>query len=299
MAGQDTDGVQTEVDLTAAREEQAAPEVRALFGEIAETLRVPFPGLFWRVLATGPALLRAAWDVVAPALRSVALERAADRLRGRALIREAAEMSSHQAFKGDLVRVEIDYDLRDKINNFNHIALYALPKHLLALVLLERALAGETDPRAEGDGEIARGIAAGAVPVSPLDPAMARGRAAELLPVIAAGHGHPAPEDYFRSLARLPDYLGAAWNALKPVVRDPEYDARGQELVELARAEAARLPLHSKLILDDGQRERLAALVRLFAEQMLPDTLMDAAIVTTLTDGPDLAGFCRYALPAD
>lgn len=289
-------------ELPEVQEVHASAEVRAIFDAIVSTLRVPFIGLFWRVLASEPQLLQGAWEAVAPNLRTWAAERISTAMRERALIAEAASIASHKAFKGDLVRAEIDYDLRSKIGNFNALACYALPKHLLAVTVLLEALEG----RAAGSGSgstnaaaIPTGIAPGAVPVSPVDPRTARGRAAELLPLIAQGHGHPTAEDYFRSLARLPDYLGAAWNALKPVVRDPEYDARGRALVSMAAAAMGSLPYPVTLpaaLRERAQQAGLPELLRLFRDSILPDTLIDAAIVKALTDGPDQAQENPYAL---
>ncbi len=160
--------------LPEVSEGEASPEVQAVFIEIAHTVRVPYVGLFWRVLAADPPVLRVTWRAVAPNLRTFAAERAANRLRERALIEEAAGIASHKAFKGDLVRAEIDYDLRTRIANFNHVALYALPKHLLAAVMLSEALAGR-QPNGGGDTqEIPLGVAPGAVAVAPLDTAAAR-----------------------------------------------------------------------------------------------------------------------------
>jgi hypothetical protein len=286
--------------LPEVQEGQASPEVRALFDDIIRTLRVPFVGLFWRVLAADPPVLRLAWEAVAPNLRTWAAERAADRLRARALIAEAAGISSHKAFKGDLVRAEIDYDLRTRIANFNHIALYALPKHLLAVTMLSEALEGRPVGGAGGQvSTIPLGVAPGAVPVAPLDPGAARGRAAELLPDIAAGHGHPVVEDYYRSLARLPDYLGAAWNAIRPVVRDEEYDARGAELRRMAIEAVRTLPYPVSFPggrLRPPQVGELAQVLRLFRDRILPDALIDAALITALTDGPEAAGRIPYTL---
>lgn len=284
--------------LPEVSEGDAPPEAQEIFTDIARTVRVPYVGLFWRVLAADPPVLRAAWHAVAPNLRTLAAERAADQLRERALIEEAAGIASHKAFKGDLARAEIDYDLRIRIANFNHMALYALPKHLLAAVMLSEALAGR-QPVGGGDAqEIPLGVVPGAVAVSPLDPAAARGRVAELLPEIAAVHGHPTVEDYFRGLAHLPDYLAAAWNALKPVVRDEVYDERGRELVATARAAYRALP-HPVPFPDDAvppaRAGEIGALLSLFAERILPDVLIDVAIITALTDGPDARGRHPFA----
>jgi hypothetical protein len=284
--------------LPEVRESEASPEVQAIFTEITRTVRVPYVGLLWRVLAADPPVLRAAWRAVAPNLCTLAAERAADQLRERALIVEAAGIASHKAFKGDLARAEIDYDLRIRIANFNHMALYALPKHLLAAVMLSEALAGR-QPVGGGDAqEIPPGPVPGAVAVTPVDPTVIRGRAAELLPAIAAAHGHPVVEDYFRGLARLPDYLAAAWNALKPVVRDEVYDERGRELVATARAAYRALP-HPVPFPDNSvppaRAGEIGALLSLFAERILPDVLIDVAIITALTDGPDARGRHPFA----
>jgi len=287
-------------DLPEVQESEATPEVREVFEEIARTLRVPFVGLFWRVLATEPGALSAAWGAVAPNLRTMAAEAAAAVLRDRALIVEAAGIASHKAFKGDLVRAEIDYDLRTQIGNFNALACYALSKHLLAVAMLLDAVEGRASSgTGTSSDEVPLGIADRAVGVSPVDPRTARGRAAELLPVIAEAHGHPTAEDYFRSLARLPDYLSAAWNALKPVVRDEAYDARGRELVWLAADAAGELPRPVQLPkggIQSSQLGDVARLLRLFRDSIIPDTLMDAAIVKALTDGPDNALRSPYAL---
>ena len=290
----------TLAELPEVQEGEASSDVRAVFEEITHAIRVPFLGLFWRVLGSEPELLQAAWAAVAPNVRTWAFERTATAIRERALIAEAASISSHKAFKGDLVRAEIDFDLRSKIGNFNALACYALPKHLLTVMLLLDALDGGGHTSVDGDtAEIPTGIAEGAVPVSPVDPRTARGRAAELLPVVAEGHGHPTTEDYFRSLARMPDYLGASWNALKPVVRDPEYDARGRELVTMAASATHSLPHPVTLGSEWHKRAQETGLVetlRIFRDSILPDTLMDAAIVKALTDGPDRALENPYAL---
>jgi hypothetical protein len=82
-------------------------------------------------------------------------------------------------------------------------------------------------------------------------------------------------------------------------VRDPEYDTRGRHLVRLAAAAVRSLPhpvAFSVLDLEPAQRRELGVLFRRFRDSILPDTLIDAAIVKALTDGPDQALSNPYAL---
>ncbi len=280
-------------------ESGAAGQVAETLADIVATVRVPFAGLFWRVLAADPMVLTAVWAAVRPNLRTRAAELSAKRLRDHALIAEVAGIASHKAFKGDLVRAEVDWDLRTRINNFNHIARYALPKHLLAVTLVAELLAGRLPAGSTGGELTPTGPAPGAVSVSPVELSSARGRAASLLAEIAAAHGQPVPEDYYRSLARLPDYLAAAWNVLRPVVGDDQYQAHARSLVALAVEESGRLPLAPHLpagALTPPQRDELIPVVAFFQQRVLPQTLTDCAIITALTDGPELRDHEPYAV---
>jgi len=273
---------------------EAPADVTALYAEIAVYLGVPYLGSMWRALAWDPQVLATLWQGIAPVMTTRAFEDEAEALRRAALIEEAVGMPSHQAFKADLVRAEIDFEMRERISNYNHAVEYGLARTLLAAARLADPERGEDPPIGETLGV---GIAPGAVAVPPLAPAEVRGRAAELLAEIPAAHGHPIADEYFRALGRIPDYLNAAWNAIKPVVRDEEYDARGAQLVEGARVAARRLPgsAPDTSQLTPEQRARLDAVLGYFLERHLPDVLMDAAMIKAITDGPDQASANRFA----
>jgi hypothetical protein len=273
----------------------ASPGVAAIYDDIAAHLRVPFLGSMWRALALEPEVLAVAWQRVAPVMPTRAFEDEAEALRRTALIEEAVGMPSHQAFKADLVRAEIDFEMRERISNYNHAVEYGLARTLLAAAWLsEPHPVGDTPPDSD---TLPIGVAPGAVAVPPLTPAEVRGRAAELLVEIPRAHGHPIADEYFRALGRIPDYLGAAWNPIKPVVRDPEYDARGVQLAARAREAARRLP-GATATLTPEPRERFAAVLGYFVERHLPDVLLDAAMIKAITDGPDQAFENRFARSA-
>jgi hypothetical protein len=221
-------------------------------------------------------------------------------MREAALIEEAASLPSHKAFRGDLVRVEIDWEMRDRIANFNAVAHYALAKTMLAMAWLRLSLDGDLPGGAAGAAVVPEELAAGAFPVPPLAGAELRGKARDLLAELTPAHGHAVPDDYFRSIGRATDYLGAAWNALKAIVRDEPYDERATRLAEQAAAAAGELVSRPPAVaLADDDRRRLAAVLRYYTTRHLPDLLIDVAFLRALTDGPDAARSNPYDLPDD
>jgi hypothetical protein len=277
----------------------APAELAALYDEIAAQLRVPFLGPFWRALAWDQEQFSRLWPAIRLLLSSAAFEREAASLRRAALIEEAVTMPSHQAFKADLVRAEVDFEMRARIATYNAAVHYALPKTLLVAAWL--LIPPAPDPSSDdAEDSVPIGIAPGAVAVTPVPSQFIRGRLAELLEEIPRAHQHPIADEYFRALGRIPDYLNAAWNALKPIVRDDPYDERSDNLAHLAASAIPRLPakperLHAALQ-NHPDAPRLQAVLTYFAHRHLPDTLIDVAIAKGLTDGPEQAQGNVFAL---
>lgn len=298
MTGQNGSGPPPAEWLDGPAGRDAPKAVARVQAEIGAYLRVPYLGPFWRSLSWNEDAYTAIWADAKPLLASVAVEREAADLRRAALITEAAEMSSHQAFKGDLVRSEIDHQMREQIANYNAAVQYSLAKSLLVATWLiaPPSAAAQGTPT---DETIPVGLARGAFAVPPVPPDEVRGRLAELLEEIPRAHGHPIADEYFRALGRLTDYLNAAWNAIKPVVRDEPYEDRASALTVQAEAALARLPARPAVLALDlagADRERFERVLRYFARRHLPDLLIDVSMIKGLTDGPELAQVNRYDL---
>jgi hypothetical protein len=278
----------------------APADLAALYDGVAAYLRVPFLGPFWRALAWDQPRFASLWQEIRPLLTHRTFEQQAAALRRAALIEEAITMPSHQAFKADMVRAEIDFEMRDRIGNYNAAALYALPKSLLVAAWL-LAPPATTERPDDLEGAIPIGIAAGAVAVPPAPPQQIRGRLAELLDEIPRAHQHPIADEYFRAIGRMPDYLNAAWNALKPIVRDEPYDDRARTLVHHAQTAINHLPARSPeagTILSGSNADRYRAVLTYFSHHHLPDILIDVAIVNGLTVGPDRAQDAPFDYPS-
>jgi hypothetical protein len=272
------------------------PQQAALYDEIAAHLRVPFLGGFWRALTWDPETFAPLWKALGPLLLSRAFEREAAQLREAAIIDEAITMPSHQAFKADLVRAEIDFEMRDRIGNYNAAVAYVLPKTLLAAVWLRSTPPGRTAAD-RTDDPVPAGVAPGAVAVPPAPPEQVRGRLAELLEEIPREHGHAVADEYFRAIGRMTDYLNIAWNAIRPVVRDEPYDERARMLVRQAEDGLSRLPRRTVELDRIGTPDRVTryrSILMYYAQHHLPDILMDVAMIKGLTDGPERARECRF-----
>lgn len=282
------------LDGPSAREADAA--IAKLHGQVMQHVRVPYLGPLWRALLWADPPATALWSALEPVMASRAFERAADDLRAISLIEGAAEMPAHQAFKADLVRAEIDWDLREKIGSFNAAVQYALAKHLLAATWLGLWLDGKHSPLSGSSDRIEVGLAPGAVPVPPVTANETSPTLAALLESIRDGHRHPFADDYFRSLGRLPEYLNAAWNFMRPIVRDDPYEERAELLRAAAYRRAHALPAQTPPQFLDDTRDRLRIIARYYAHHYLPDLLMDASMVKAITDGPERARHNPFAM---
>jgi len=287
-----------EADLT--------PELRAVFEEVRQVLRVPFVDQLWRVLAGLPEVLPRSWAWLAPLLGSMEAERAADALRAEAAIELALGMPAHQAFRGDMSRSEIGADDRARISNYTAAMHYVLPKLLIATALLsDESQARPADGTAATTSlePLPRGVVPGAPRVEPIDPNEARGEAAALLTEIRERHGDQPLPDYYRAIVRAGDFLRIAWNALRPIVGDPEYYARAaavsrraHELASPLLAVAGRRP---DLGLTADQRLALMSTLTFCRDHLLPETLVEITIIKGLTDGPATATASSYSLTND
>jgi hypothetical protein len=298
MAGERTEYA-SEPALAEVDPATAADDVQSVFAETRDVLRVPYVDQLWRVLAHDSALLRSAWDMTGPALGTFAAERAADVLRREAVIPEALGLPSHKAFRGDMSRAEIGADDRAKISNFTMAAHYHLPKILLATVLLAREQTDRTDAAPIEDAEVLpRGAVAEMPLVFPVNPDEVFGEAVDLFREIRERHGYRALSDYYRTIVRAGDFLRIAWNALRPIVGDPEFYARAAAVSARARELAATLPAAGASLasLSEAQPAVVRTVARFFLERLLPETLVELTIIKGLTDGPEGATQNRYSL---
>jgi hypothetical protein len=274
--------------------EPSDPDLAAIFEEIPPLMGAPGVHKFWRWLATQRELFVTLWPAIEQSLLTTELEDSAHRLRAVAFIVEAARMPSHKAFRGDLVRAEIDSDMRSKIERFNESSQVGISR----LLAIAQALAEPSARAMEQSNEVAASRAGrlleGATYVAPLRRNQITGKAKEVLARVERAHSLPFLDDYYYSIARVPEFLSAAWNAISPVVGDPLYLDRATELVRVADETGTDLPLGEAFVnaierLPSKEADSLRVRLSQFAGQVLPQTLIDVTLIRALTSGPEHA----------
>jgi hypothetical protein len=270
------------------------PALRYIFLAIPTSVGVPGVHLLWRLLANFPQFLTAVWPAIADDLGSQALNSRALELIRRSFLSEAVGLPSHKAFRGDLVRAEIDAELREHIEHFNDVSQIGLARLLVVAAVAVEGAGQEPTPDPGRLTHVGAEQQVNAVYVPPLRPEETLGKAREVLDRIEREHGLPWLDDYYRSLGRVPDYLAAAWNAISPIVGDPAYLARGGELARIASAAGGRLSTGLAATpalqgLDVETRRLTHDVLKSFAELVLPQTLVDVTLIKALTSGPERA----------
>lgn len=272
--------------------DEAEEEVRVIYEDIRARLRVPFVNFIFRVLANYPEYLEFAWARISPYLLTEPFERLADDLRARALPEPISERSE--------VNWETLGDL-DRIRTFTDTIHYVLPKLLLVASALDEGLGGKSGVPAEvGRDQVELGAAEGTGLVQMVSREDADIRLQALLNEIKERHGHPDVASYYRGLANWPEFLGAVWGELDPMLDSGPVGERKLDLLRHAAGVAGLMPLPdldgvAELGLGDDDIQTLRAVLAVFRFRIIPDTFVEVALIKAFIDGPDAALKSRFS----
>lgn len=267
--------------------DQAEGGIGRVYEETRQTLRVPFVNFVFRILARYPEYLVPAWDRLRPWARMRSFEREADRLRAAAVPEAGAPAGTDWAALGDL----------HQIRAFTDSIHYALPKLLLLATAMDEGLErpGAGSPAAGGD-TIPSGIAAGTLAVPMIGPDDASPEVKEMFERIRTRHGHPGVASYYRSLARWPGFLNEAWARIEPALGTPAHQARKRAVLGQTLEAAAPGGLAAGgLPVPPEAKDDLRAVLAVFRFRVIPDLMLDVALVKAMVDGADAARVSRFS----
>lgn len=274
-------------------EEDATGTLKETYGDIKETLRVPFVNALFRVLAAGPPFLVPAWGDAHPIVSSLAFEERADRLR-----RFAAERikDTPEGLVSGLPDSE-EVPMRAYLDSVH----YVLPKLALVAELFDRLVAGETGGSVDLPKEpVPTGIAkdTGNAPLKSRDeagPAVAR-----TFKDIQRKHDHPIVASFYRGLANWPLFLQTAWGAVAVNVGSDDYLDLRADLQKKARELVAELRLDDAAVeaagLRENDRQEVRDLLAVFRYRLIPDLLQDVTRIKAALDGAGFAADSRFSV---
>lgn len=287
-------GMQLAASLPDIMPDQADEQIKPVYADIKNTLRVPIVNLIFRTLANYPDYFVNIWQQLSPSLCTEAFEKAADSLRSEALLKPVPEASKEDW-------EELD-DL-DRLRAFNDTIHYVLPKLLIVTTAFEVAT---LNSGAEGNSKsseqtnsrtLPAGVAEGTAKVEMVDPDKASEQVQKLFESIKERHGHPLVSSYFRGLGNWPDFLEQAWSRLSPVVGSSAYEARKDKLIAQAEAIVQNMAVQEVQVkrLNEEQKSEVRAILAAFRLKFIPEMLLDAAFIKAMLDGAEEASSSRFS----
>jgi hypothetical protein len=221
-----------DLSLTEVYDKQASGEVAETYDRIKQALQANVVNFVWRVFATKPQFLEAAWNELEPAVDKGLLE-AADGIRALAIekVREAAPIPDHRPLlEDDLHKATEELRLFLEVN----------PRLLILVCALRhswnRGEVGGMRDAIEADRSIPQWHPQVETESSPSGAAKdALGEMVEVLDL-------PAPNTDYMVLAKWPDYFTKAWTDLRGFVGTEAWHAIGETVDWVSEHAAMSLP---------------------------------------------------------
>ena len=224
--------------------QDATGALKETFDDIEDTLRVPWVAFACRVMSNFPGFLPQAFCIAKPHHSTRYAERAADALRRSAVMPSAGLRDPRPSLRALGWTEEKIRELILVLDAFN----YGNPKYLLLITGWSEAMQGRHPAGKSLSPEDAAPIPRGKPREVPsmhhmVDEDSASADVLALYRRIKDIHYHHGPSSDYRLLANYPDYLRQALtDAIAPVARTAEYDARQRDLIVQARDWVRTLP---------------------------------------------------------
>ena len=220
-------------------ESEAQGKIKAVYEDINSTFGTLSVPLVFRQLATCPDYLEVAWRMLKPNAQTVFFETSADEVRRRAtagaVYLAPAPAPPHPGDVGPVL------DLFDRAN----------ARLFLAVATLRSGTNGQQPRLTELPQEAKRRAAPPSRHELQAIQLIDRAEASEALQAVFEDMrdtlAAPGIDDTYRALACWPDYLVSAWQAWKPVLERPEYQALQRELYRMTEETVTALPFRMEI----------------------------------------------------
>lgn len=234
-------------------EHEAHGDVGRVLYEMRQVLRVTGLDVTVRTWAGFERFLVGMWEAMEPNAETRAFESAADEVRARAV-----EVVDGWGRLGAWEAVHLGESQRYHVRGALELYHYLNPKMLVFTSAVKLALEDSPVgmPRPAGSSErVERGAPGRMMAMEWAAERPDDARLRELFADILTTVGPPSVPGEYRALALWPEYLEAAWERLKPRMREEEWGRASGELLALSRRLARGLPYEVAL-----SRERVEVL---------------------------------------
>lgn len=263
-------------------EHEAKGEIGRVYHEIRQVLRVTGVNLNFRTWAGYGDFLPSLWDAMRPNLETRDFESASDRVRSQAAAEAEFWGRSKAGAQAQLGESQM-FHVRAALDLYHFVN----PKLLVLTAAVTCALDGESigvaSPASAPPERISLGAPRGMAPMEmesdePDDP-----RLQELFREITQTLNLTTVNSDYRTLALWPDYLAAAWNQVKPIVRTDDHAKAADRLRQTARTQARQLPLPIPLTSETVERcgqnpDTIRKVTEQFL-QLLPGLVLNIALL--------------------
>lgn len=274
-------------------EEHAEGDLKGIFQDIKNTLRVPMITLVFGALATEPDYLRVAWRQLHTNAQTVYFEQRADDIR-RLAVTSMSELGEIRTPAGD-----------DGISPMLGVFHYVNPKLLLAVSALRSSMLGQA-PRVanlplDEKRQVVSGIPTEMPSVKWIDPATSDQRLQRVFSDIRATSASGIVNSELRAMAEWPEFLDAAWSAVKPRMATPAYRRATRQLRWMADEAVLGFPFRMDATphtlrhagLSEQQLDTVRSMLNAFYVA-ISESVANVAIFITGLDGRSAALESRY-----
>ncbi|WP_224995761.1 halocarboxylic acid dehydrogenase DehI family protein [Cesiribacter sp. SM1] len=289
-------GMQLAALLPDIMPDDADSQIKPIYEDIQNTLRVPLVNQLFRTLANYPDYLEQLWKHFSPAFVSNSFELEADNLREKALLEDLPEMPEG---RWDTI------PNAEQLRAFNDTIFYVLPKLLITANIFYEATFSTIPAYRTRRGEapvnnspIQTGVAAGTTKVELMKPESADPVVKALFTDIKQHHNHSLVASYYRGVANWPEFLQQAWHDIKPLIGSTAYENLRGFITDQATLSLRKIPLEqpAAIPLDEKQREEVRAILAFFRYKFIPELLLDVALFKAMLDGPAEAYSSRFSV---
>ncbi len=265
---------------TPVKETEAEGEIERCYHEIKQSMRVSGINLNFRTWAGFDKFFPMMWDRMRPIVETRQFEDVADKVRTRSV--DLAETLEKIDAKN---KIKIGESQKYQIEKALELYHYINPKLLVFTAKVKQALEGETRPTKHQPKQntelIERGIPVKMYPMEMVAEEPDEERLAVIFEDIKETLALSSINSDYRTLALWTDYLEAAWNELKPIIKTEEYENASSDLRETARELAGRLPaisLSKSDVKDTGEDyDEILKTTGKF-EQLLPSLIVNISL---------------------